>query len=117
MIAVRRVQLPTFVLFWMAVLAVSFAITRSSQFLADPQLLSLAVTVDMVILVPLVYLVLARRAGWRLLSAVLIGNQNVILHLYGPAIARGLYGFERRFERLALAVDDVEGFLQAVSGQ
>ena len=70
MIVARRPHLPLFFLFWSLVLAVSFFIIRSSQFAIHPDLLSAAVTLDMVILVPLVYLVLARRMGWRQLSAI-----------------------------------------------
>lgn len=67
---VKRAQFPAFLLFSTTVLAVGFFIIRSSQFLVHPDLLSAAVTLDLVILVPLVYLVLARRMGWRQLSAV-----------------------------------------------
>ena len=52
-----------------------------------------------------------------LLSAVLAGNQNVILHLRGPATASGLYGTQKRFQRLSLTVDDVQSFVEAVSGR
>ncbi len=70
MIVLKRPHFPVFLLFWSTVLAVSFFVIRSSGFATHPDLLSAAVTLDLVILVPLVYLVLARRMGWRLLSAV-----------------------------------------------
>jgi hypothetical protein len=65
MIVVRRTHLPFFLLFSSVVLAVSFFIIRSGRFAVHPDLLSAAVTLDMVVLVPLVYLVMARRLGWR----------------------------------------------------
>jgi hypothetical protein len=70
LITVRKAYFPTFLLFCMTVMAVSFGVIRSSHFVVHAELLSLAVTLDMVILVPVVYLVLARRMGWRLLSVV-----------------------------------------------
>ena len=66
----RKIDLPAFLVFSTLVLAAGFFIIRSSQFAAHPDLLSAAVTVDIVILVPLVYLVLARRRGWRVLSTI-----------------------------------------------
>ena len=70
MILARKLQFPAFLLFWSVVLTVSFLIIRSSQFADHADLLSAAVTLDLVVLVPVVYLVLARRMGWRLLSAI-----------------------------------------------
>ncbi len=68
--ALRRPQIQAFLLFWSAVVATGYLVTRSSQFAGHADLLSAAVTLDMVVLVPVAYLLLARRMGWRLISVV-----------------------------------------------
>jgi hypothetical protein len=52
-----------------------------------------------------------------LLDAVLIGGQNVVLHLDRELVALGPYGIERTFNRLALAVDDVDRLGRALGPQ
>jgi hypothetical protein len=69
-IAVKRLQFPAFLVFWSTVVAVAFLVTRSAGFAEHPDVLSLAVTLDMVIVVPVVYLVLAHLLGWRLLPVI-----------------------------------------------
>lgn len=50
-----------------------------------------------------------------LLSAVLMENQNAILHLNAPETADGLYGWTKEFTRVSLTVDDLPAFVEAVS--
>jgi hypothetical protein len=50
-----------------------------------------------------------------LLAAVLMGNQNVVLHLKTPATADGLYGWAKEFNRISLTVDDLPAFVEAVT--
>lgn len=50
-----------------------------------------------------------------LLAAQLAGNQDVILHLEGDHTADGLYGFRKSFNRLAISVDEVGAFVEAVN--
>jgi hypothetical protein len=49
-----------------------------------------------------------------LLNAVLVGNQNLVLHLDGPVKAQGLYGIEREVDRIALAMDDPDTLVKAL---
>jgi hypothetical protein len=51
------------------------------------------------------------------LKAVLIGDANVVVELRQPHMAKGLYGITKRFQRIALAVDDVDGFTRAISSR
>ena len=96
MVVSSRVCLPAFALFWLMVMTVAFSITRSEQFNEHAELLSRAVIFDMVVLVPLVYVVLARRFGWRLLSAVpVLVVSLVAANLLVPAEHQGwLHGIE-----------------------
>ncbi len=51
------------------------------------------------------------------LNGVLVGNGNVILILSRPAFAVGFYGMRKRFDRIALAVDDAGSFLSALKAR
>lgn len=51
----------------------------------------------------------------RTLKAVLIGKPNLILRLRTPHTAIGLYGFTKDFDRIAVGVDDVDGFRRGLS--
>jgi hypothetical protein len=46
--------------------------------------------------------------------AVLFGSPNVFLELDRPCTLTGFYGIERKTDRVALAVDAVEGFVKAL---
>jgi membrane protein YdbS with pleckstrin-like domain len=50
-----------------------------------------------------------------LLNAVVIGNQNLIIHLENPRTAVGIYGFTKEFDRVAVTVDEPNRFATALS--
>jgi membrane protein implicated in regulation of membrane protease activity len=65
MLAVRRYPIAfLYLAFAMTVLAVSRVVVETAAFEAHCDLLALAMTIDMVVLVPLAYLVLAAMRGW-----------------------------------------------------
>ena len=49
-----------------------------------------------------------------LVNGFLVPNQNVILHIDRPVTAYGLYGIEKKFQRLSLAMDDLPAFVKAL---
>lgn len=49
-----------------------------------------------------------------LLNAAVIGNQNLVIHLTKPHTAVGIYGFEKEFDRVAVAVDEPAKFAKAL---
>ena len=50
-----------------------------------------------------------------LLNCVVIGNQNLVIRLKRPHTATGIYGFEREFDRIAIAVDEPALFSAALT--
>jgi hypothetical protein len=97
-------RFPAFLGFWLTILTVVFFITRSSEFDTHPDLLAMAVTVDVVLLVPLVYLLLARRFGWRWISVVPVLVVSIVAaNLLIPAEhQRWLHGIELALAPLEL---------------
>jgi hypothetical protein len=49
------------------------------------------------------------------LAAILLTSPNMILHLKSPVIVHGIYGIKKTTSKLAIFVDDKEGFQKAVS--
>ena len=41
-----------------------------------------------------------------LLNAAVIGNQNLVIHLKKSNIADGIYGFTKKFDRVAVTADE-----------
>ncbi len=50
-----------------------------------------------------------------LLDAKVIGAHNVVVRLHRRVVATGLYGITKRFDRLALSLDEPGSFTQAVA--
>jgi hypothetical protein len=59
-----RIMLPAFFATVLAVLAVSILIVRSQAFADEPDALAWGITFDLALLVPAIYLIIARRMGW-----------------------------------------------------
>lgn len=86
--------------FALCVLTVSFFIIRSSGWEQNTDLLSLAVTVDVVFLIPGVYLVLAITLGWRKLTTIPVFVISLVCaHLLLPEAGEGYL----KYVELALA--------------
>ena len=66
----RRMALPGYLLLATGVVAISLLIVRSASFALAPDLLGWAVSADVAMLLPAIYLLLAGRVGWPRLSAV-----------------------------------------------
>lgn len=86
--------------FVLCVLTVSFFIVRSSAFAHNTDLLSLGVTLDLVLLIPGVYLLLAVSLGWRKLTVVPVFVLSLVsAHLLLPENGEGYL----KYVELALA--------------
>ena len=76
--------------FVLCVLTVSFFIVRSTAFADNTDLLSLAVTLDLVLLVPGVYFLLVVSLGWRKLTVIPVFVLSLVsAHLLLPESGEG----------------------------
>ena len=107
MIIARRFPWKAFYFgFALCVLIVSFFVVRSSAFADHTDLLSLAVTFDVVLLTPGVYVLLALVLGWRKLTVIPIFVQSLInAHFLLPEQG------EAYLKYVELALSPVELFL------
>lgn len=90
----------------LAVVAVSTAVVRSPVFAAEPGALSLAVTFDLVVFLPGLYLLVAWRRGWPRVSAIpVFGLCLATAYALLPAVHQGyLEALEPALALLELAV-------------
>jgi len=88
-----RLTIPTFVFLSSVVLFCSLLIVRSSFFAANPEVLSWAVSLDITVLLPTLYVFLARRIGWPRISAIPVFLLSLLLaHAVLPAGYDGVLG-------------------------
>ena len=102
-----------------AVLAASFGVVRAIEAGNHPGLLADALTLDLLVTVPLAYWFLAVHGAGGLrgpnhLRAVILGSERQVVELDAPLEATGFYGIRRRVRSIGLSVDEPLRFLEGL---